>query len=105
MVFEDVGEDRFGRIGTDFFPGFGVVSFCKAGVEELKVVIDLGEGPDGGAGGANRVFLLDGNCGRDAIDAVDLGFVHAVEELADVGGEGFDVAALALGIEGVEGEG
>ncbi len=30
--------------------------------------------------------------------------VHAVQELAGVGGEGLDVAPLALGVDGIEGE-
>ena len=52
------------------------------------------------------VFLLDGD-GREGCPRCGSTsrLVHAVEELADVGGEGFDVAALALGVEGVEGEG
>ena len=32
------------------------------------------------------------------------GFADLVDELARVGGEGFDVAALSLAVEGVEGE-
>lgn len=51
------------------------------------------------------VFLLDGDGGWDALDGIDEGLVHAVEELADVGGKCFDVAALAFRVEGVEGEG
>jgi hypothetical protein len=35
---------------------------------------------------------------------VDVGLFDALEELAGVGGERFDVAALALGVDGVEGE-
>ena len=35
---------------------------------------------------------------------VDVGFFHLTEELAGVGGEGLDVAALALGVDGVERE-
>ena len=40
----------------------------------------------------------------DAANRLDVGLVHAVEELPRVCGKGFDVAALALGIEDVEGE-
>ncbi len=50
-------------------------------------------------------FLLDGDGGGEAVDGVDVGALHLVEELAGVGGEGFDVAALAFGVDGVEGEG
>ena len=48
--------------------------------------------------------MLDRDCGREAVDGVDVGAFHLVEELAGVGGEGFDVAALAFGVDGVEGE-
>ena len=82
----------------------GIVGGGEAGEEEFEVIVDLGEGADGRAGGADVVFLLDGDGGRDAFDGIDVRFVHAVEELPDVGREGLDVAALALGVEGVEGE-
>ena len=35
---------------------------------------------------------------------VDVGLLHLLEELPGVGGERLDVAALALGVDGVEGE-
>jgi hypothetical protein len=50
------------------------------------------------------VFLLDGDGGRDPLDVVDGGLVHAVEELPDVGRKRLDVAALAFCVECVEGE-
>ena len=50
------------------------------------------------------VFLLDGDGGRNAIDGIDVGLVHAVEELPDIGGERLDVAPLAFGVERVKGE-
>ena len=93
------------RVGLDRLAGAGVVARGEARVEELEVVVNLGEGADGRASGADGVFLLDGDGGRDAVDAIDLGLVHAVKELTDVGREGLDVAALALGVEGVKGEG
>jgi hypothetical protein len=48
---------------------------------------------------------LDGDGGREAFDGVDVGALDLIEELAGVGGEGFDVATLAFGVDGVEGEG
>ncbi|MBV6474547.1 MAG: hypothetical protein MOGDAGHF_00007 [Rhodocyclaceae bacterium] len=71
-------------------------------VEQLEVVVQFRHGADGGARGAHRVGLVDGDGRRDAVDAVDLRLVHAVEELPRVGREGLDVAALALGVERVE---
>jgi len=72
--------------------------------EHLHVVADFGHGADGGTGGLDGVTLLDGDGGRYALDAVHLRLVHAVEELARVGRKGLDVAALALGEEGVKGQ-
>ena len=66
------------------------------------MVIELGHRPDGGAGRAHRVGLVDGDGRRYALDAVDLRLVHAVEELPGVRRERLDVAALALGVDGVE---
>src|SRR5258708_4426822 len=57
----------------------------------------------GGARGPRGGFLLDGDRGGEAFDDVDLRALHLVEELARVGREGFDVAALALGVNGVKG--
>ena len=72
------------------------------GHQQLQMVVQLGHRADRGARGAHRVGLVNGDGGRHAVDAVDLGTVHPVEELAGVGREGLDVATLALGIEGVE---
>ena len=43
--------------------------------------------------------------GREPLDLVDVRLLHLAEELAGVGRERLDVAALALGVDGVEGQG
>ena len=105
MVGEEGGEDAFGGFGADGAVALGAGGFREAREEHFQVVVDLGDAADGGAGGADVVNLLDGDGGGDAVDGVHLGFVHALEELARVGGEGLDVTALAFGVDGVEGEG
>ena len=50
------------------------------------------------------VFCSMEMAGREALDGVDVGALDLVEELARIGGEGLDIAALALGVDGVEGE-
>ena len=42
--------------------------------------------------------------GREPVDRVDVRLLHHLEELARVGGERLDVAALPLGVDRVEGE-
>src|SRR5262249_34555736 len=73
--------------------------------EHLHVIADLRHGPYCGTGGSHRVPLFDGDGGRNAFDAVHLGFVHAIEELPGVRREGLDVTALAFGKKRVEREG
>ncbi len=66
------------------------------------MVVDLGHRPDGGAAGAHRIGLVDCDGRGHTLHAVDRRAVHAVQELPRIGREGFDVAALPLGVEGVE---
>ena len=101
---QDALHDLLGGLAGDGAAAVGAVGRADGGVEQAQVVVDLGDGADGGAGAAAGGFLLDGDGGREAFDGVDVGALDLVEELARVGGEGFDVAALAFGVDGVEGE-
>jgi hypothetical protein len=49
--------------------------------------------------------LPDCDCWRDSVDKVGVRLIDAFQELPSVSGERFDVAALSLGVDGVEGEG
>ena len=70
--------------------------------EQAEVVVDLGDGSDGGAGIARRGLLLDGDGRRESLDRIHVRLVHLFKELASVGREGLHVAALALGVDRVE---
>ena len=72
--------------------------------EKPHIVVDLGDGADGRARIARGGLLLDGNGGREAVDLVDVRLLHHLQELPRVSREAFHIAALALGIDGVEGE-
>jgi hypothetical protein len=50
------------------------------------------------------VFCSIEMAGRETLDAVDIRLLHELEELARIGREALDVAALALGVDGVEGQ-
>ena len=101
---EEGGDDFVDGVVFDDAAAVQAGDGAAAGVEEAEVVVDFGGGGDGGAGVAGLVFLLDGDGGGEAVHVVDVGLFDALEELAGVGGEGFDVAALAFGVDGVEGE-
>jgi len=46
--------------------------------------------------------LLDRDGRRQAVDLVDVGLLHHLQELPRIGRQRFDVAPLAFGIDGVE---
>jgi hypothetical protein len=73
-------------------------------VEHAQVVVDLGHRADGRARVRRRRLLLDGDGGRQAADLVVLGLFQLAQKLARVGRQRLDVAALALGIQRVEGQ-
>ena len=83
---------------------FGAVGGADVGIEQAEIIVYFRDGRDRGtrigAGGA----LFDGDGRGKPLDVADFRLAHAVEELAGVGGEAFDVAALSLGVERVERE-
>ena len=70
--------------------------------QQLQMIVELGHGADGGPRGTHRIGLVDGDRGRDALDAIHQRLVHPIQELPRIGREGLDVAALALGVQSVE---
>ena len=74
------------------------------GEQQPEVVVDLGDGADRRPRVAARALLVDRDGRRQAVDLVDVRLLHLAEELAGVRAEALDVAALALGVDRVEGE-
>ena len=104
LQLHDAVDDLLRGLARDRRAVVGAVRHADAGEEQAQVVVDLGDGADRGAGVAAGRFLVDGDGRRQALDEVDVGLVHLAEELAGVGGQRLDVAALALGVDGVEGQ-
>jgi hypothetical protein len=102
---EDLLQDLLAALARDFDAAGGAVGDADGGVEDAQVIVNFGDGADGGARATVGGFLLDGDGGAEAIDGIDFGALHLIEELTGVGREGFDVAALSFGIDCVEGEG
>src|SRR5690606_31883461 len=73
-------------------------------VQQPQVIVDFGDGAHGGPWIVARRLLLDGDRRRQALDEVDVGLVHQLQELPRVGRQAFDVAALPFGIQRVEGQ-
>jgi hypothetical protein len=64
------------------------------GEEDAEVVVDLGDGADGGPRVVRGRLLIDGDRGREAADGVVERLLHLTQKLAGVARERLDVAAL-----------
>ena len=80
----------------------GTVRHADPREQETEVVVDLGHGPDRRSRVPRRTLLVDRDRRREPVDLVDVGLLHLAEELAGVGAQALDVAALALGVDRVE---
>ena len=97
--------DRLHRVRLELASALRADGVADARPEQAQVVVDLGRRADGGARRPGRVLLLDRDGGGEPVDVIDVRLLHALEELPRVRGERLDVAPLALGVDGVEGEG
>ena len=93
------------RLLRDGLTALRTVRMADARKEQSEVVVDLRDRADGRARVVARRLLVDRDGRREAVDLVDVRLVHLAEELARVRRERLDVAALALGVDGVEGQG
>ena len=98
--------DRIHHLGDglrfEHHPVLRATRLADTGEEQPQVVVDLGDGADGGARVVRGRFLLDRDRGRQPLDMLDVRLLHHREELACVGRKRFDVAPLPLGVDGVE---
>ncbi|OPZ82265.1 MAG: hypothetical protein BWY77_00253 [bacterium ADurb.Bin431] len=102
---QDLVDDLLDGLAFNLFSAVVAVGHPDAGEEQAQVVVDLGHGAYRRTGVAAGRALLDRDRRREPLDVINIRFFHQPEKLPGVGGEGLDVAALSLGIKGVEGEG
>ena len=99
---EHVLQDLLRGLARDFVAADRAMRHADGGVEEAQVIVDLGDGADGGTRTAAGGFLLDRDGGAQAVDGIDIGALHLIQELAGIGGQGLDVAPLAFGVDRIE---
>ena len=104
VIAYQAGADRGRALRLDRPIAVRAVLRAELHVQQPQEVIDLGEGRHGALAAAAAGALLDGDRGRDAEDRVHVGARRRLHELARVGVERFQVAALALVEENVEGK-
>ncbi len=98
----NAGYDLLGRLLADFAPAGRAVWRPDPGEEQAQQVVGLGHRAHGRAGVGRDRLLVDGDGGRDAFDGLHLGLLHHLHVLPGVGRHALDIAALALGEQGVE---
>ena len=74
------------------------------GEQQFEIVVNLGGCADGRARVFGRNLLFNGDCGSDARDQIDVGFFDTTEELTRISRQTFDITALTLGKNCVEGQ-
>src|SRR5882724_8907963 len=101
---EHLIRDRLRRFGANFPAAAGTERARRASPKQFQEIVDLCDRANARARRFYYVRLFDRDRRRDSANVVDSRFVHAIEELAHVRTEGFDVTALPFGIDGVESE-
>ncbi len=104
LQHHDAVGDLLERLPLDRLAAVVTVGVADPSPEQAEVIVDLRHGPHRRARVARCGLLVDRDRRREALDRVDVGLLHLAEELARVGGERLDVAALTLGVDRVEGE-
>src|SRR6476661_1906763 len=98
------GVNRIRRIAAYALPAAAAIKLRGARKEELQVIIELRHSANGRARGTDGIRLVDGDCGRNAVNRIDLRLVHAIEKLARIRRECLDITPLAFRIQRIEDE-
>ena len=103
-----IRERRVDNVGHRMFPhllpAHGRERVADAPEKQPEVVIDFRRSADGRTRVARVDLLFDGNRRGKPLYEIGLRFLHLPKELASVGRKALNVAALPLGIYGVEGQ-
>ncbi len=98
-------DDLVDGLLADLLAAVRAVRRADARPEQAQIVVHLRHRADSGAGVLRGGLLVDGNGGGEALDIVDVGLFLLPEKHSGVGRQTLHIAALALGIDGVEREG
>src|SRR5260370_22752739 len=77
---------------------------ADASIQETQVIIHLRPRPDRRTGVVRRALLVDRDARGEAIDMINIWLLHFIQELACIGRQGLDIAALSFGKNGIKGQ-
>ena len=98
-------DDLVDGLLLDLLAALGAVGGAHPGPQQAEVVVNLGDGANGGPGVFGGGFLVDGDGGGQSLNVVHVGLLHLAQKHSGVGGQGFHIPPLALGVQGLEGQG
>ena len=102
---DDLINDLINGLLTDLFAADRTVGSAHPCPEKTKIVIDLGDSSDGGAGVFTGGFLVDGDSGGETINVVHIRFLHLSQKHSCVGGQAFHIPALTFCVNGIKRKG
>ncbi len=80
------------------------VRVADASIQQTQVIIHLRHRPDRRTGVVRRALLVDRDGRGEAIDMINIWLLHFIQELACIGRQGLDIAALSFGKNGIKGQ-
>ena len=78
---------------------------ARPGKQQAQVIVDLGHRAHRRARVVRGALLVDGDRRGEPFDVIHIRLVHLPQELAGIGRERLDVAALPFGEDGIERQG
>ena len=102
---EDLIDDLVNGLLANLLAALGAVGGAHPGPQQAEVVVDLRHRAHGGPGVLAGGLLVNGDGGAETLDIVHIGLVHLAQEHPGIGAEGLHIPSLALGVDGVEGQG
>ena len=98
-------DDLIHRLAAYLLAAVGAVGRAHPSPQQTQIVVDFRHRAHGGARVLAGGLLVDGDGWGQALDVIHVGLVHLPQEHTGVGGQALHIPPLALGIDGVKGQG
>ena len=95
-------DDLLRALRRHFRAANGTMGDAHASEKQAQIIVDLGHCAHGRARIVADALLVDRDSRAQAFDLVDIRLLHQAQELARIAAQALDIAALALGEDGVK---